>query len=124
MKTNKYVYIVPLDEKFFVIFNGINKKFLIVHNDFLNSYALIINKPDNYMNTHSNLINKLMKLGFINDNDFNEHEFLKINREQYINALEYKTSIIPTFDCNYNCWYCIQKHETVNMIDLKHDLII
>ncbi len=124
MKTNKYVYIVPLDDKYFVIFNGVNKKFIIVENKFLDSYVLIIRNPDNHISTHPNFIKKLLKEGFVNDKDFNEHEFLRFNRGQYINALEYKTSIIPTFECNYNCWYCIQRHEPIKLSDEKKKLII
>jgi len=32
--------------------------------------------------------------------------------DNFVNAKEYKTTIIPTFDCNYHCWYCIQKHSS------------
>lgn len=47
-----------------------------------------------------------------------------ITQSDPINASEYKTTILPTYECNYSCWYCIQKHTPVEIDYDKFDLII
>lgn len=124
MKTNKYTYIVPLDAEYHVIFNGITKKFITLKNEYVDSYVLVLKTPDRFVHTHKILIDKLVGTGFILENGFDEHEYLKTERSNYISSLEYKTSIIPTFECNYNCWYCIQKHQPAIFSEEKIALII
>ena len=124
MKYNRYVHIVPLDESHHVIFNGLTKDFLPIKNKYLDSYILIMKEPNKYYSTHKTLIEKLLNSGFILEDNFNERDILVNERYEYVNAPEYKTSIIPTFECNYKCWYCIQKRELPHSTEIKSDLII
>ena len=116
---------MPLeDDSHYVIFNGMNKKFLCLDQKTLASMGTIIYNPDKFAATHPVILQKLADMKFIVDEDYDERAFLKVERESFIHANEFKTTILPTFECNYNCWYCIQKHEPVKLDYNKFDLII
>lgn len=54
---------------------------------------------------------RLVESGFIISDDINE---LDVIREKYHNAInrkDYFLIVIPTLNCNYKCWYCIQDHK-------------
>lgn len=46
MRANKYLYTVPLDSYSSVIFNGVNKKFIKVDKDKIDSFLQILQAPD------------------------------------------------------------------------------
>ena len=57
MRANKYLYIVSLDDDVhFVIFNGLNKEFLILEEKALTSMMELINNPDTYASTHPKIL--------------------------------------------------------------------
>lgn len=125
MRANKYLYTVPLDDDVhFVIFNGFNKEFLILEKKAWASMMELINNPDTYAGSHPKILQKLAALKFIVEDDFDERGILKAKRDSFIHASEYKTTILPTFECNYKCWYCLQKHEPVVLDYTRFDLMI
>lgn len=124
MKANKYIYMVPLNSEQTVLFNGLNKEFIIFKSTAKDSFLQLLKTPDLHKETHSSLIAYLKSLQFILDEHEDEHEYLKTRRNNYIHYKEYKTTILPTFECNYNCWYCIQKHEPIKIDKSKIELII
>lgn len=124
MKASQYIYIVPYDDDRTIIFCGITKKFLIADKQTLESIVLILRDPKRYNDSHSSLIKILTDCGLLIENNFSEIEYLLNHRASFVNSKEYKSTIIPTFDCNYNCWYCIQKHVKEKISKKKLDLII
>lgn len=124
MRANKYLYTVPLDSYSSVIFNGVNKKFIKVDKDKIDSFLQILQAPDAFVNSHQSIIEYFKTLEFIVDNDSDERAMLKDIRNRFIRSKEYKTTIVPTYECNYNCWYCIQKHEPVKIDNENIRLII
>ncbi|WOZ84547.1 hypothetical protein KUA49_015620 [Segatella copri] len=125
MRSNDFLYIVPLDDNVhFVIFNGFNKEFLILEEEALASMMELTNNPDNYASTHPKILQRLATSKFIVEDDFDERAILKKERDSFVHALEFKTTILPTFECNYNCWYCVQEHEPVVLDYTRFDLIM
>lgn len=125
MRANKYLYIVSLDDNVhFVIFNGFNKENLILEEKALASMVKLINNPDAYASSHPKILQRLVALKLIVEDDFDERAILKAERESFIHASEYKTTILPTFECNYKCWYCLQEHEPVVLDYTRFDLMI
>lgn len=124
MRANKYSYIIDLDANISAVFNGITKNFIVIDNKTVPSYEAIISSPNQYLDSHPKIINELQHIGIVVDDNFDELETIKSERKSYIECSVYKTSIIPTFECNYNCWYCTQHHqETIIEYD-KLKLII
>lgn len=125
MRANKYLYNVSLDDNVhFVIFKGFNKENLILEEKALASMVKLINNPDAYASSHPKILQRLVALKFIVEDDFDERAILKAERESFIHASEYKTTILPTFECNYKCWYCLQEHEPVVLDYTRFDLMI
>lgn len=124
MKANRYTYVCDLDCHHSVIFNGLTKGFIPIQNEALESYVKILKQPNEYLETHPSLLNVLKDWGFIVEDDFDEHKYLKNERYNYVNSSEYKTSLIPTFECNYRCWYCIQQREIKSRYEENWDLVL
>jgi len=49
-------------------------------------------------------------LGIFVNNDLNELNFIKIENKKKVYDKKYRLTIIPTLDCNFNCWYCYETH--------------
>lgn len=53
---------------------------------------------------------KLVDNGFLISEDHDELAEIRKHNDDAINSKAYKLTIIPTLNCNYKCWYCIQDH--------------
>ncbi|MDE6269345.1 MAG: radical SAM protein, partial [Muribaculaceae bacterium] len=53
---------------------------------------------------------KLVNFGFVVEDDFDELEALRLRHRESVNKKDYFLIILPTLNCNYSCWYCIQDH--------------
>ena len=69
----------------------------------------IINNGDFAYLPESTLI-KLKGGGFIIEDSFNELDYLRSKYAEAVNNKNYFLVILPTLNCNYSCWYCIQTH--------------
>ena len=56
MKSNRYIYIVPFEKNQIVLFNGLNKEFLIIDSEAKDSYLQLLKTPDSYKDSHPSLI--------------------------------------------------------------------
>ncbi len=124
MKINSYAYLVNFNDNQSVIFNGINKRFIVIDNKALPSYEAILSNPDTYIESHPIIINELKHIEVLVEDSFDGLEILRKERTNFINSSVYKTSIIPTFECNYNCWYCTQNHMPAIIDEKKMCLIV
>lgn len=118
-KISQYTYILKLDEARTVLFNGYSKQFAVVSTRQLDKYLLVLKNGDD-LNKFKNksvtaILQDLLKANILVDSTVNEFERIKNNIQSYINRNEFHTMILPTYDCNYHCWYCIQKHQQTQM---------
>lgn len=124
MRPNRYTYIFDYDENKFIVFNGLNKNFLLLEKSLQNSYEAIIAHPDEFAETHPEIITELIVNGLVVEDDFNEFEQIQAAWNQFTDNGEYHTVLVPTYECNYKCWYCTQNHMPVEIDDEKINLII
>ncbi len=124
MKLNRYTYIVPFNEEKTIIFNGLSQDFIIVDNEELPSYMAIMKNPDKYTSSHPLIVSRLKNRGFILEDKIDPKIFLQYQRKHFVDAPVYKSVILPTFECNYKCWYCIQKHTPLKIDEEKLNLIV
>ena len=54
--------------------------------------------------------NRLVDNGFIINDDVCEIELIRDRYKKAVDNKDYFLIIIPTLNCNYSCWYCIQNH--------------
>lgn len=124
MRSNKYLYVISNDEVQSIVFNGLNKSFIFVNRMELEQLANILQTPDRYADTHHEAIRVLSSDMFIVPDDFDEIEFLKAERSTYANSKDFKAVVLPTYDCNFNCWYCTQRHEQSEFTQENQELLV
>lgn len=124
MRSSNYIYIVSYDINKSILFSGTTKRFIILDNNTLESIVLILRNPYEFLDSHSTTIGLLKRNGFLIDDETDEISQLVRERKLFVESKEYKSTILPTFDCNYNCWYCIQKHVKDDTCREDMDLII
>lgn len=122
MRSSRYNYIVN-DGDSVIFFNGISESFFRVDPTRKNIYQEILNFPDDYSAKFSDFIARMKNQGFIVDNDTDERG-LVVNKMQSMRRPDtYYMMILPTYQCNLRCWYCIQDHQDLWMKDETVELI-
>lgn len=92
------------------LFNAIYESYFEVPSSRKGLYTDIVNKPEEYRKKYGKFLEKLAQSGFILSSSINEIELVK---QKYFNKRkedEYFIMILPTYQCNLRCWYCIQNH--------------
>lgn len=56
------------------------------------------------------MYDKLAANGFIIDQNIDELNIVRERYESAVHSKDYFLVILPTLNCNYSCWYCIQDH--------------
>lgn len=112
MRPSKYNYIVPFGEHT-VFFNGISEAFFNVPNERASAYETIINHPNENLESFTAFIDKMKSQGFIVDDDVNDLDLVKQKFEAETKPWLYELMILPTYQCNLRCWYCVQNHDDI-----------
>ena len=109
MKRSKYNYIVPYKPNVFVFFNGISRRFFLVNEVQKNFFKSILANFDE-SKISSSVLKDLLSNGFIVDDHIDEYVLIHTRYQQSISFPKYDLMIFPTYQCNFDCWYCVQKH--------------
>lgn len=115
MNQSNYVYFVEDVDKT-IIFNGINERYFIVKPTTAPYYKNILSNPNYYFDTIPSVITKLIDEGFIVD-DSDEVSLVHDKFTQLRKEDEYYLMVLPTYQCNLRCWYCVQEHQNLFMTD-------
>lgn len=85
------------------------------------------NEYNDYESTDANnleiknntLFKNLKAAGFLIDDSIDEFNILlhRRNNDVFYNNNVFRLTILPTLECNFNCWYCYEKHPTSKMTD-------
>lgn len=113
MKPSLYNYYIKTDDdKLLIVFNGLTKSFFLVTIQNADSIKYVINHPNEYIERKEflSLINSLSSKGFILEDNISELDCIERDYYQYINSDTYLLLILTTYNCNFNCWYCVQEH--------------
>ncbi len=112
MKISKYTYII-YKSNITYWFNGISKQYFALNTDFSKKLfdALQTELGQNELGRqYPTFIKVLIDGNFVIEEGKDEIQTIRNNFENGHNSKEYKLTILPTLNCNFNCWYCIQKH--------------
>jgi uncharacterized protein len=114
MKESKYNYY--LDYKGDVLwFNGISHKFFTLKKDLSEK---IRNNLNILKDLSPSFYEKLCANQFIVDDEVDEIEIIRNETIKSRKAKDYFLILIPTLNCNFNCWYCVQDHKESLMKDV------
>lgn len=116
-KLSRYNYEVE-NENRIIYFNGISTRSFSVsveeHNFLKKQFSDLISFEIQYFSFFS----KLIEWKFIVDSELNELDIIRYeNRSGVFLDRAYRLFINPTLECNFRCWYCIQKHTKGYMSD-------
>ena len=109
VKTSKYNYIIERSNTGYW-YNGIEHKYFTLPANLSRKVEEMLKTQQGIALLPDLLINKLKSGGFIIPNETNELDVIRVRNEERINQKDYLLIILPTLNCNYKCWYCIQDH--------------
>lgn len=119
MKKSRYNYTFCHKNKFY-IFNGITYKFVkfdIALKPYIEKFLCMPNEDWGEM---SSIKSQLYNAGFLVDDNVKEFDSLCSEIVKNRSDRSYSLMILPTYDCNFSCWYCIQSHKHEYM---SHDIV-
>lgn len=122
MKPSKYNYIVEYGDRV-IFFNGITEQLFDIPINNRSSYETIISSPDLYSDDFGSFLMKLKGCGFIIDDDADEMDLIEHKFHSLRYESDYHVMILPTYQCNLRCWYCVQDHQDLNMSEETKDNI-
>lgn len=118
-KTSQYNFFVPYDEKLMIAFNGVSKamgRFTSEEFDVVKTILKAPNNPVIKLPTGMKIKKYLARNGFIIPVHLDELSFLKKRNREGIEAKNsFDLIIMPTLNCNFNCFYCYEDHRPLKM---------
>lgn len=110
MKASRYNYIIEKGS-FSYWFNGIEHTFFKLPLDLGRKIKNILeNDISRLEQLNVAFWNKLATKGFIVNDDTDELNIIRQRYDEAIECKDYMLVVLPTLDCNFKCWYCIQNH--------------
>lgn len=104
------------DNKENIMFNSKNCALAIVNNQFLR----ILEQPNNITVDDIALREQMLKVGFLIDANIDEVAILECEHNQAkFDKSSLILTILPTIDCNFNCFYCFE-HKKYGLLSSDH----
>lgn len=122
MKLSNY-NIILYDDKYSYWFNSLNFKYFRLSAKVGKFMEGMLCNLDMLEKKHNQFFNKLKESGFIVEDSLDELPIIREKNRKAVFSKEAFLIIIPTLDCNYKCWYCIQNHIPSKMDDETMDKV-
>lgn len=110
MKQSKYIYIFNEGHKTY-IFSTLTYKVIEMPDNLGLKLESLLKYPNSTWGKYNVIKNELIRNGILISDDYNELDFIKSSINKEINHPFYTLTILPTYNCNFSCWYCVQKHK-------------
>lgn len=114
MKPSKYNYVIRENHSSFW-FNGLSLSHFSIDNTTSKTLFKYISNPDLIKENFPNFFEKLVSNGFYIKDTIDELDLIRDAHSKAVNKNEYSLIILPTLDCNFECWYCVQDHLKTKM---------
>lgn len=114
MKKSNYNYIIPCTDGV-IFFNGIKETFFLSTHDNITIFENIINNPNSFIGKRKSTLDNLKSSGFIIEDDVDEIQLIKKKYHLLRKPEVFSIMILPTYQCNLRCWYCIQDHKNIKL---------
>lgn len=108
MKSSFYNYIFYRNN-YSYWFNGITKSHFRLSLDLGKKIEMLLFTPEVLLK-QANVASKLINGGFLIPKETDELNIIREKNKESINAKNYFLVVLPTLNCNFSCWYCIQDH--------------
>lgn len=112
-RTNCYLYFVKWNASYFGVNLMTGCKIFLRSEDYHRLQSLEL------QDIATDLLDGLTNGQFLIADDLDEFAILKLryNHSIYVDDYRYRMTIMPTQNCNLNCWYCYEKHTDSKMSD-------
>lgn len=114
MKKSNYNYVIPCTDGV-IFFNGIKETFFLSSHDNKSTFEDIIDSPNSFIEKHKETIDNLISSGFIIEDNVDEFQLIKDKYHHLRKPGVFSLMILPTYQCNLRCWYCIQDHQNIKL---------
>lgn len=104
-----------IDRDKVIFFNGIKETYFVSSLQNSEYFDDVINHPDDYVEVNRAFVESLFAKGFIKNEDEDEDQYVAKKIQESRQPGVYSLMILPTYQCNLRCWYCIQNHQTVHI---------
>lgn len=119
LKTSRYNYIVSLENKTVIAFNGVSKAMGKFNPQQFEVAGYVLKNPNAPVSEIENgfsIKSYLIRNGFVLPGHIDEVELLRQRNRGSINGKQgFDLMILPTLDCNFHCIYCYEDHRPVHM---------
>lgn len=109
MKASEYNYIINKEENSYW-YNGIEHTYFRLPIDLGHKIQDLLASNESIKRIPEVLKRKMIDNGFIISNHVDEISIIRKRNNEKINKKDYFLILLPTLNCNFNCWYCIQSH--------------
>lgn len=122
MKHSCYNFLLEKDE-YLYCFNASTFKFFNLKKEYRTLLEKVLLYPDERLTDLPNFRKILIEGRFLVDDFENELDYIYKRNQDAINISDYKLTVLPTFSCNFHCWYCIQHHKRDFMTESTMELV-
>jgi uncharacterized protein len=122
MRKNIYNYIVYRNG-YSYWYNGLSHIHFKLTEKLGHKIERLLDTPLEIKRINKSFYNDLIKNKLIVEDDFDELDSIRGKNKTYINRKDYNLIVIPTLNCNFKCWYCIQDHIPSMMNQEVTDLV-
>ena len=111
MKQSKYNYLIEKEAVLYG-FNGISCNYFKTTVSNRRNIENILSFPELYKNKYPSFYNTLINGNFLMEDTVNELDVIRNSYKKAVNNKSAMLIILPTFECNFRCWYCVQNHNS------------
>ena len=91
-------------------FNSLTRKFFRITEALGRKLEKLLDDINNIKNTYPSFFSILENGGFIIPTEIDELSIIRQKNQEAIQSKNYYLMVLPTLNCNFKCWYCIQNH--------------
>ncbi len=126
MKTSKYNFLLK-DSGFVYWYNSLSNVYFRISDSLSYKIEKYLIRPDSLKELSLDFFNLLVSNGFIINDEIDEISIIREKNNKAIHSKDYYLILLPTLDCNFTCWYCIQNHisskmDTITLENIKNHL--
>ena len=99
-----------------ILFNSLTGSVLSFAKSEYETITTLIKDVDIMKEKYPTLFNYFIEKGFVVEDETNELDIIRFrNNNGIFLDREYRLVLNPTLECNFNCWYCYEKHDKGRM---------
>lgn len=104
-------------------YNALSGSYFRLSEEVSRKLSGLLGTPDEIKEVSETLFDKLANGGFLVSDDADELQIIRQKHHDAVHSKNYFLIVLPTLNCNFKCWYCIQDHVPSKMSQKTFDAI-